>query len=388
MTIFRAFLGVLRKNLIPIVISVVMLVIFGGLSVETGVGGTEFIDDKPDVTIVDLDEGEIAQGLVRYLSEKTNLVEVENNEDRLKDALFYRETNFIVYIPEGFSEDFVAGENPVIEFQGSGDYQAAFAEMILSRYMSALEKAAREVKGPSNKADLEKEIVVKADKVVEVQLDVEVLSRVDTASAERAARFFNFESYALLNSLVFIIAIMMLVFNEPKVYRRLLVSATSPSRQNRILLILNLLFAGVIWVVYSGLGFVVLGIDQMCSLQGMWFLINSLIFTICATSVAFLVGVLIRNKNALNGVTNVIALGSSFLCGAFVPQAWLPSGVLTVAHVLPTYYYIRANELIAEMEVLDLEVLGKLLLNLGIMLAFTLGFVILMMIVSRMRRRE
>ena len=67
--------------------------------------------------------------------------------------------------------------------------------------------------------------------------------------------------------------------------------------------------------------------------EGLIYILNSFIFTICATTMSFFIGNLITNKNAVNGIVNVVALGSSFLCGAFVPMRWLPDSVLKIAHV-------------------------------------------------------
>jgi ABC-2 type transport system permease protein len=46
-------------------------------------------------------------------------------------------------------------------------------------------------------------------------------------------------------------------------------------------------------------------------------------------------------------VTNVVALGMSFLCGVFVPQSMMGERVLRIAHFLPAYWYVRINNLLA-----------------------------------------
>ena len=39
----------------------------------------------------------------------------------------------------------------------------------------------------------------------------------------------------------------------------------------------------------------------MFSIQGLIYIINSFVFTLCALTIAFLVGSIINNKNAMNG---------------------------------------------------------------------------------------
>ena len=116
-------------------------------------------------------------------------------------------------------------------------------------------------------------------------------------------------------------------------------------------------------------------------------MINSFVFTLCALTIAFLVGSIINNKNAMNGIVNVIALGSSFLCGAFVPVEWLPDTVLKIAHCLPSYWYIQSNELIKTMEEFNLETLKPIMINMGVVLLFSIGFIIVANLIERKKRK-
>lgn len=109
---------------------------------------------------------------------------------------------------------------------------------------------------------------------------------------------------------------------------------------------------------------------------------------ICAVSIAFLIGNLVGNKNAVNGIVNVVALGSSFLCGAFVPAQFLPDSVLTVAHVLPSYWYIQTNEFLETLETVDCVSIRPALVNMGVLLGFALVFILVADVVSRRKRRN
>ena len=45
---------------------------------------------------------------------------------------------------------------------------------------------------------------------------------------------------------------------------------------------------------------------------------------LCAISIAFLIGNLLNNKEAINGIVNVVALGSSFFQYTQNPVQWAP----------------------------------------------------------------
>lgn len=126
----------------------------------------------------------------------------------------------------------------------------------------------------------------------------------------------------------------------------------------------------------------------MFTTHGMIYMLNLFVFTICAVTIAFLIGNVIRQKNAINGIVNVIALGSSFLCGAFVPMEWLPDTVLKIAHILPSYYYIKNNEIIKGLEQINKDTISPILLNMGIILLFAIAFVIITNVTAKRKRRN
>lgn len=125
----------------------------------------------------------------------------------------------------------------------------------------------------------------------------------------------------------------------------------------------------------------------MFTAHGLIYIINSFIFTICAVTIAFLIGNVMKNKDAINGIVNVIALGSSFLCGAFVPAEILPDTVLKIAHILPSYWYINTNELVKTIEEFNFETLKPIIINMGVIIGFSVLFVIITNIVSNKKRK-
>ena len=78
--------------------------------------------------------------------------------------------------------------------------------------------------------------------------------------------------------------------------------------------------------------------------------------------------------------------GSSFLCGAFVPVEWLPDSILKIAHILPSYWYIQTNELVKKLEIINIETLKPILTNMGVVLLFSLLFIVLTNIITRKKR--
>lgn len=380
MTVFKTFLKVLNKCKIPIIMYTVFLIGFGGFNMQTSETSTSFVASKPDILIINQDEKiGVTQNLVEYIKENSNIIDIKNEEEAINDALFYRDVNYIIYIPENYRENFLNGENPKIEVKSTGDYQASFAEMLLERYM----KVANIYQG--NTED-EEELIKQINETLSKQTEVEITSKLDTDNLAQATFYYNFASYSILAGCVYVICLILSSFKEEKIRKRTMISSMNYKKYNRQLLLSNSLFAVVLWLFYVALSFLLIG-DIMITTHGLIYMANSFVFTICSVTIAFLIGNAVKNKNAINGIVNVVALGSSFLCGAFVPMEWLPDTVLKIAHILPSYYYISNNEMLTSLEAFDFETMKPILINMGIILIFAIGFIMLTNLVSKRKRK-
>lgn len=376
MTIFKTFLKVLNKCKVPIILYTVFLIGFGGFNMQTSDNSTNFVASKPDILIINKDEEKgITKNLIDYIKNNSNIIDIKDTEEAVNDALFYRDVNYIIYIPENYREDFLNGENPKIEIKSTGDYQAAFSEMLLERYINVANIYQKNIES-------EEELINKINETISKQTEIEITSKLDTNNLSKATFYYNFANYSILAGCVYVICLILSSFKEEKIRKRTIVSSMNYKEYNRKLLLSNSLFAIVMWIAYVVLSFILVG-NIMFTTHGLIYIINSFIFTICAVSIAFLIENLVFNKNAINGIVNVVALGSSFLCGSFVPMDWLPDSVISIAHILPSYYYISNNEMVADLEVINYDTIQPILLNMGIVLLFALGFVIITNVISK-----
>lgn len=380
MTVFKTFWKILNKNKLMVIFYTVLLVGFAASNLKTSKNNISFVANKPDVLIINNDEEKgITKGLINYISDNSNIVDIQNDEEKINDALFYREVSYVIYIPENYNEDFMAGKNPEIKIKSTGDYHSSLEEMILSRYI----KVANIYQKSINDEDL---LISKINETLSREADVEVASKLDTNTLSKVTYYYNFASYSILACLIFIIGLILFSFNEEKIRKRTVISSTDYKKHNRILLLSNCCYSLILWLVYVIISFVLLG-NIMFSSHGALYIINSLILTICATTIAFFIGSILSNKSALAGIVNVLALGSSFLCGAFVPLELLPDSVLKIAHILPTYYYISTNEKLKVLDNFNFETLKPIIVNMVIILGFSVLFIVLSNIVSRKKRK-
>lgn len=380
MTVFKTFLKIVKKYKGIIILYTVLLVVFGGINIKTNDTNTNFVASKPDILIVNNDENTgITKNLIDYITKNSNIIELKDNEEAINDALFYRDVNYIIYIPENYRENFLKGLNPKIEVKSTGDYQASYAEMILSRYMKVANIYEKNIEN-------EEELITKINETLSKETTIEITSKLDTDNLSKATFYYNFLNYSILAGCVYVICLILSSFREEKIRKRTIISSMNYKKHNRQLLMSNGILAIILWCLYVILSFILVG-DIMFTSHGLILVANSFVFTICALTIAFLIGNLVNNKNAINGIINVIGLGSSFLCGAFVPAEWLPDTVLKIAHILPSYWYIHNNELIKKIEDVNFETLKPIFTNMGVVLLFSIGFVVITNIVSKKKRK-
>lgn len=372
MTVFKTFWKVVNKYKGTIILYTVMLLTFGTMNLKTNDINTMFTNSKPDVLIIDQDESLISKNLVDYFDKFANLVKVEESEDKIDDALFYRDVSYVIYIPYGYEKDILNGINPELEIKSAGDYEASLANMLLSRYIN--------VQNIYSKSVDNDELIEVINNNLANSANVNIVSKMDNVKSSNMASFFNFASYSIMAVIMYIICLVLSSFHDENVNKRTIVSSMNYKKYNRLVLISSFGFSFIVWILYTLLGFVLL--DDMLSIRGVIYIINTFVFSFCALNLALLISSLTSNKNAINGIVNVLALGQAFLCGAFIPAEFLPEFVLKIAHIFPSYWYINSNNLMSTMEVINFNNMKPVFANLLVLIIFSIVFMIINNFVS------
>lgn len=377
MTVFKAFLNVLKSNIVLVVIYTIILISFAGFNMKTENKQFDFNATKPDIFVVNDDESDLSDSLFKYLENNSNIIELENDDEAIDDAIFYRDINYFIHIPENFEEDFLNGKNPKIEVKSTKDYNASLAEMMLNRYLKIAE---------SYKGVLEKdEYITKIEDTLKTEVSINVTSSLNKEGLSSIAYFYNFANYSILAGSVYVVCMIISSFKKETIKKRTIISSMNYKKLNRKLMLSNGLFVVVLWVIYVILSFIFVG-KSMFSIHGLLYMLNSLLFTFASLAIAFLIGNLVKSKEAISGIVNVVALGSSFLCGAFVPIEFLPKSVKTIAHILPSFYYIDTNNYLATLENITLKTLNPILINSGVILLFIIIFIVITNVISSKKR--
>lgn len=378
MTVFKAFLKILNKNKGMIIFYTLLLIGISYINFSTIESSRNFEQVKPKVHIRDNDNSVISKDFVEYITENSENIEIDNYGEALDDAIFYRDISYYVSIPENYFNDLINGVDTSLEIKKVNDYNATFAERFVNRYIRLLDFY-------KNQTTNQEELIKLVRDNLENTVDIQMTTKLDTAGLQKMAAYFDFANYSIIASLVFIISIILNSFNNLNIHRRITVSSMNYKKHNRYLLLSNLLLSFALYIVYV-LGAIVTVGESVLTYHGLVCVINMGIFIVCSTTLAILIGNLLTNRNAIGGLINVIALGTSFLCGSFVPQTYLPSTVLTIGHIFPSFYYIEANDLMQKIETFNLDSLKPIIINNLIVIGFTIVFIILTNIIIKKKR--
>ena len=381
MTVFKTFFRIVNKLKPTIILYTALLIIFGAVNMKTSDNNINFVNSKPDILIINQDVNKgLTKNLIDYMKKNSNIVKVENNEEKINDSLFYREVSYVIYIPKDYRKNVLLGKNPKLDIKKTDEYDAHLSEMMLKRYIKLQNIYNKE-------AGSEDELITLINDNINDDVNVKITSKVDTSKTYNIAYYFNFASYSILAIIIYIICLVLCSFKEESISKRINISSINYKSHNNKILLASIVFSSIVWLLFVIIGVIVVG-DIMFSIRGLISIINSFIFTFCALTLSILISSLTNNKNAISGIVNVIALGSAFLCGAFVPAEYLPNSVLNFAHILPAYYYINSNDLLKNIDVINISSMHPIIINTIIIIMFSILFIILNNVVTRKRRKS
>ena len=380
MTVFKTFWKIVNKYKGTIILYTVMLISFGGINLASNDTTTTFTSTLPNIAIVNNDQKSVlTNNLINYLSENSKVVDIENDEEKINDALFYRDVSYVVYIPKNYTNDVLKGMNPTIDIKSTNDYTSSLEEMMLTDYLNLQNTY---LKLTTDQAKLTNYI----NDTLKDKSEVVLTSKFDTNTLSKVSRYFNFASYSILAVVIFIITLVLTSFKEKTVNKRIVVSSMNYKKHSGLILKSSLLYALIVWVLFSLLAIILLG-KSLLNIRGLLLILNTLVFTLQALTFALLISSLVNNKDAIGGIVNVVALGSAFLCGAFIPSMYLPEKVVSISHIFPAYYYNNSNDLVTSLEVINLTTLKPFITNIMMMLVFMLVFIVLNNFVIKNKRK-
>ena len=391
MIVFKTFWRIMKRYWWIVFIYVAILTSLSVINLKTA-PVADFVDTKPEITIVSQDSSDLAtkpftKNFLNYLSKNTKIVNLKESETT--DALFYQEISMILYLPKDLESKILSGQKVTLDYRTSGNYTAELSKNLIKRYFELQRTEILESKNSSKEqSNIPSEDSEKIISNLNQRLDQSPTIRLASKNAtnlSKIAAFFNFASYTIMAIILYVTCFINASFNKSPVKKRTMVSSLHLKKYNFSLLLANSIFAFSVFALLTTLSFFVLG-NIVLTPFFIFEILNILLYTLAALTLAELVSTFNLSRDAVSGVVNLLSLAPAFLSGAFVPTYFLPSFVLTIAHIFPTYWFIDTNSKITTMTEFSFNSFLTILPNLLVLVLFSIIFIVANLVLSKKKR--
>ena len=201
-----------------------------------------------------------------------------------------------------------------------------------------------------------------------------------------STRFFLYVPYLFIAVGISGIGLVLLRINGKEVRERTECGAMPMKKQVMGLTAAILVYGLCLYLFVLVAAVVISGGNILTDARLPWFAVNIFTMLLFGISLGFFTGMTVKNGDAVNGVVNVTSLVLCFLGGVFVPRQFFGDGVMRVAKLFPTYWYVVNNEMIGAMKNVTQSFVRNVLIQSVVSVGYALVlFAVTLVIVSARR---
>ncbi|MBR5712333.1 MAG: ABC transporter permease [Lachnospiraceae bacterium] len=377
MQVFKAFLRVLKSKFGASIIYIVLFFLVGAFMSHSDKAENVWEKTQMAMVVRDLDNTEESRLLTDFILKGNKRVHEFDNEDDLTDAMYYGRVDCELTIPAGYAERLKSGdvEDLITHRHIHESYAVANIRMLVEKYISSVEAylaLGRDTLEASKEAS-----EALAD---EVEVTIVTEDEAKDAAKEHILSFFRYMPYIFLCVILNSLCPALIAMNKKDIRYRTDCSGIRPHSYTLQLFGASVVYVGAIWILFALAGVLLSGTMYSGRL---WIVVaNSFVFALFAAVLALFVSEFSPGDTVVSLFTQLVSLGMCFLCGVFVDQGLLGSGVAAVGRFLPAYWYVRIIRMLSGALPYDA---GEVALALGIEAGFVAVFVLLAILVRRSR---
>lgn len=381
MQVFKYYFQIVKKGTIGSIlmylgISIAICICFGSFSNSDT---NDFEQTRYNVTIYDNDNSELSKSFTEYMKKYADIVDVKNDEMSRKTALYYKNSNAIITIPEDFEKSF-EGENPLqLDVQTlDGTAQSAYCKIHINNYLNTVSMYKKTTTLPID------EINNLVQKDLDVNTNVKFSKETVTTSFSSKNLFINYFNYFIFSTAIIVIMNIAVTFKKKELNKRLNASSQTLKSINIKLFLCHLTIMLLMYLTFMLVGAIMYKLLPTTKEQ-ILFYINAFIISLVALGIALMLSNVVKRK-FIAPVVTVIALGTSFLGGSFVPQEYL-SGAAKISSVInPVYWYVKANNTISSISTYSFDNLKNVFGYMSIEILFFAAFITISFVMDKRKR--
>jgi len=388
MTVFKTYFKILKKQLPSILI---YMLVFLALSVMFTWGKRDKNDSfsarKVKVMVINEDgSNEFLNAFLNYLERYADFVQPMEDEEARKNALFFREVEYILTIPKGFTEDFFnMGPMTMSKDTAPGSADAVSIDNAVNIYLNIARTYVKRI------PDISRGQLIK---LVDGSMGGQALVKIDSRIPDDISNsnsfnkmFFNYLGYIMIACFIDGVSVVMYSFTVPDIRRRQAASPLSGRSANLQLILANMLYLFAYLMIFMIAAFI-LNKSRTVNANTCLTWLNAFVFALTCLSFSYLVGITVKSKKAIRALSTAVSLSTAFISGMFIPQEFLSDPVLKLASFFPGYWYVKANDTIAQINLLDKNGMLKILGYMGIELGFTAAIISVALLASKRNSQQ
>lgn len=340
MQVFKAFFKVAKKQLasasIYIIIFLVLAIALGNMGSSNSV--KSFSTTSLDIAVENQDDGILGAALIDYLGQSNDIVDIPESEDKLLDKMYTREIEYVLYIPEDFTEKVKAEDykNLLTTRKVPSSAYSELADSQVEAYMKSINMYL--IGGFSVE-----EAIEKAQKNLKLTADVEFMKGETKIEKGREEYYFQYMPYIMICSMIIVLGPVLIAFKRREINARNRCSALSGSAQNMQQILGSICITIAEFLLLVG-AITIMAPSYVFSVKGALSVANAFLAALLAVGLTFLIAQFATKTEVLEMMSNVIGLGFAFLGGIFVPLDLFSDNVIRVSKFVPTYWYVQVND--------------------------------------------
>lgn len=339
MTVYNYFIKIALKHKSIILTYVLVFFTISILNSSTSQNTEDyFMETKLRIGIVDESNSELSNSLKDYLGEKNNIVDINNDEDYIKEQIFLEKINAVLVIPSDFKQNVIDKKNTVEVYKDARKVHSLQVQNQINKFLTFANATYEDGKFNLN------DVNIALAENVSVDLVNDNTNTTNKSVDMWFQRYYNFTGYVIVAVYIVVIGFVMTDFSNENIQSRRKVSSIKLIKFNKEIYLGQLTVATIISLIFI-LGSVVLKGKYIGEINFIKYIVNISVFSSSILCLTFLVNSFVSNKHTISALSTIISLGTAFISGVMVPQQLLSESVLKIAKFFPTYYFVKINEM-------------------------------------------
>lgn len=389
MRVFNTYFKIMKKQLVSITIyAVIFLALTVLLTRNFKVENQMFSTSKVKIMVVNEDsQNEFIEGLLKYLKQYAVFVEPKEDEEARKNDLFFKNVVYILTIPKGFTQEFTNGGSIISMKKDTvpDSVDAISIDNAVNNYLNIASTYIKHIPDFS---------YTQLNNLINNSISEQTIVTVDTKTQDDVTYsnsfnniYFNFLCYIMIACFVSGISIVMFSFRALDIRRKHSAAPLPGKSINFQLFLANMLYVLCYMIVFIAAGFI-LNRSRMLNASTWLTWLNAIIFALSALSFSYLIGITVKSKKAVQAIASAVSLSIAFTSGVFVPQQLIAAPVLKAASFAPAYWYVKANDAIAQISTINWSQVSKIFGYMGIQFGFAVAILSIALVVSKRKAQQ